>query len=129
MVDRLPAPRQRLALPRKVINDTMGDVPAAERALIIAGNAVRIFGLVYWQRAPARGNCALRCQLGATPVPASGTRTTRRTSLADVAGVGAPAITDDGVAGGDHAAEHGPPRLACHTISSDEAYPTRRPAG
>ena len=30
---------------RKVINDTMADIPADERALILAGNAVRIFGL------------------------------------------------------------------------------------
>jgi len=30
---------------RKVINETMGDLPADERAKIVAGNAVRIFGL------------------------------------------------------------------------------------
>jgi predicted TIM-barrel fold metal-dependent hydrolase len=30
---------------RKVINDTMGDLPADERERILAGNAVRIFGL------------------------------------------------------------------------------------
>jgi predicted TIM-barrel fold metal-dependent hydrolase len=30
---------------RKVINDTMADVPSDERAKILAGNAVRIFGL------------------------------------------------------------------------------------
>jgi predicted TIM-barrel fold metal-dependent hydrolase len=31
---------------RKSIEDSMAGVPAAERELIVAGNAVRIFGLV-----------------------------------------------------------------------------------
>jgi predicted TIM-barrel fold metal-dependent hydrolase len=30
---------------RKVIEDTMGNIPAGDRDRLIAGNAVRIFGL------------------------------------------------------------------------------------
>jgi predicted TIM-barrel fold metal-dependent hydrolase len=30
---------------RKVIADTMGHIPTGERAKIVAGNAVRVFGL------------------------------------------------------------------------------------